>query len=206
MNRTEFLEDVRTDHETALSRLSSSKALYALTEGDMTGDAVRRALAADAAGVVPVFEGWAAETESGDAAAVFSDVAEGARARSEAVGPETASTSASVGRYAPLETLEGTPARAGGLLGWSLVAGAAVEQAVGFFIGDADPSTANEFRSHRSDVEARRDDALDLLEALCESDSEWQTARRGADLVVEGAYDHYVETLESLGIKPKNVC
>jgi hypothetical protein len=86
------------------------------------------------------------------------------------------------------------------------VTGKTVEQMVGFFVGDADPTTANTFRELRGDVETQRDDAAELLADTCTDDDEWDRASEAADAVVEVAYDDYVETLEGMGVKPKNVC
>jgi hypothetical protein len=81
-----------------------------------------------------------------------------------------------------------------------------VGQAVGFFVGDADPTTADRFRSVRSDLADARDDVAAALEAVCETDDDWDRARSAATAVVEAAYDDYVATLESMGVEPKNVC
>jgi membrane-bound ClpP family serine protease len=77
---------------------------------------------------------------------------------------------------------------------------------VGFFVGDADPSTANQFRDLRDGVADDRDRALDALDDACTTDDDWERAAAAATTVVEAAYDDYVETLESMGVKPKNVC
>jgi hypothetical protein len=77
---------------------------------------------------------------------------------------------------------------------------------VGFFVGDADPRAANDFREFRSEIDAEHERVLDTLDSVCATDDEWAAARDAAEAVIEAAYDDYVETLESMGTKPKNVC
>ena len=77
---------------------------------------------------------------------------------------------------------------------------------VGFFVGDADPMAANDFRDLRSELDAEHDRVVDALDSACKADDEWTAARDAAERVIEAAYGDYVETLESMGIKPKNVC
>lgn len=200
MNAQEFTETVRDAHETPLSRLGSSKWVYALTGGEMDGDAVTAAWATEASATRETFEAWADSEDDEAAASAFADVAEFA---ADHGGDDDVETPP---RYDALAALEGTPARAGGLLGWALVAEKTLAQMVGFFVGDADPSTANTFRDRKSAVQDLRATAESLLDEVCADDDAWAAARAGADEVVEAAYVDYVETLESMGIKPKNVC
>jgi hypothetical protein len=51
-----------------------------------------------------------------------------------------------------------------------------------------------------------RDRILTALNSTCESDTAWEDAQNSADAVIEAAYDEYVDSLEQMGIKPKNVC
>jgi hypothetical protein len=202
MDGETLLERLRANHDTELSRLGSSKALYALTGGEMESAAVRSAAATEAAAAGDVVGGWA-ETASGAAAERFEAVAAAARERA-------AGFDADAGEARPvydvLENLETAPARAGGLLGRSVVVAAYAGQFVGFFVGNADPRAAGEFRDVRDAVEGERDAAVDLLEAVCEHDADWDAADEAATAVVEAAYDDYVATLEGMGVEPKNVC
>ena len=63
MDGTTLVDTVTDDLETQLSRLGSSKWLYALTDGDMTGEAVRAAAAADAVAAAETFESWADDAD-----------------------------------------------------------------------------------------------------------------------------------------------
>jgi hypothetical protein len=206
MNGQAFLDALRDDHETALSRLGSSKALYAATGGEMDAEHVQRAATDEATIAARTFDAWAADEDSERAAGLFADVAETSRAHAERVEPDDYEPADSLPVYAHCDSVEGTVARLGALVAARLVAGKTVEQMVGFFVGDADPTTANTFRDLRGDVESQRDDAAELLADTCTDDAEWDAARAAADAVIEVAYDDYVETLEGMGVKPKNVC
>jgi hypothetical protein len=206
MNGTDLAAALRDDHETAFSRLGSSKAMYALTDGEMEGDEVRDAAATDALALAAVLDDWAERPDDGDATdALYEDLADAAREHAADVADESEDF-AEPRQYDALAGFESAPARLGGLLGRYLVTLEYAGQMVGFFVGDADPMAADEFRGLRSDLEAERDRIIDALDAVCESDDDWTAAREAADAVIEAAYDEYVATLESMGIKPKNVC
>jgi hypothetical protein len=203
MNGDELAGTIRSDRETALSRLGSSKALYAATGGEMDGESVRTAVAAEAARAARVFAGWADDEADADAAALFADVAEAEGARREDVAGDVGVAPLDHPMYDALAALSGTEERLGGLLARSLVARATVEQAVGFFVGDADPRSADEFRSLKSALSDQRAAAVAAIDDHGGVD---EAAADAARAVVDVAYDHYVERLESMGIKPKNVC
>ncbi|MFC7097168.1 transcription antitermination protein [Halobaculum marinum] len=209
MDAATFSDEFRDDNETPLSRLGSSKSLYALTGGEMDADAVRAAVAAEFALAGRTFEAWSAGEANGDAAALFGDVAEDARGHRDVadagVDPE-ADDVHDYPEYDLLDDLDETVERAGGLYARLVVTHTRAEQTVGFFVGDADPASSNDFRGVRDDLSERLDDALDLLATVCDGDDDWTAAREAADAVVEAAYDDYVTTLESMGVKPKNVC
>ena len=203
MDGTDLEAELRDDHETAFSRLGSSKAMYALTAGEMDGDSVRAAAATDALALASVLEDWI-EDADGDAASLYEDLAAAARTHADDVSDDP-SLGASPNLYDSLAGLESTSARLGGLLGRYLVSLEYVGQMVGFFVGDADPMAAEDFRGLRSALEAERDQVVEVLDATGEDD-DWHAARDAGDAVIEAAYDDYVETLQSMGIKPKNVC
>ncbi|UIO99810.1 transcription antitermination protein [Halobaculum sp. CBA1158] len=211
MDAATFSREFRDDNETPLSRLGSSKSLYALTGGEMDAGAVRTAVAAEFALAGRTFESWSADEANGDAAALFGDVAEDAREHRDTADADVDPAGDDVHEYPEydvLADLDATAERAGGLYGRLVLAHTRTEQTVGFFVGDADPASSNEFRAVRDDLDDRLDDALDLLASVCEGDDDgdWAAARDAADAVVDAAYDDYVETLESMGVKPKNVC
>jgi hypothetical protein len=201
MDGTTLVDTVTDDLETQLSRLGSSKWLYALTDGDMTGEAVRAAAAADAAAAAETFGAWADDADG--AAETFDALAASAADRRDAVDPDAAPADRRIDEA--LAGLDGTVSRLGGALGYLLVLDRTVGQMVGFFVGDADPSTANQFRDLRDGVDADRTRVVDALDSACSGD-DWDRAADAATAVVEAAYDDYVERLESMGVKPKNVC
>jgi hypothetical protein len=205
MDATTLVDALTEDLETQLSRLGSSKWLYALTGGELNGSAVRAATAADAAAAADRFDAWADAAAAEPLATAFAALAADAAERREAAGGG-ATVDAPERLHGALADLDDDVARGGGALGYALVLDRTVGQTVGFFVGDADPTTADRFRSIRSDLADARDDAAAALEAVCETDDDWDRARSAATAVVEAAYDDYVATLESMGVEPKNVC
>ncbi|MFB6219934.1 MAG: transcription antitermination protein [Halolamina sp.] len=205
MDGQTFLDELRDEHETELSRLGSSKAVYALTEGEMDGDAVRAGTARELHAIAPLLERWA-ETADGDAAERYADIAAFA---ADALDAEAGGVEGGEATHITAEALSDCgdgPARAAGLAAALLVLGKLAEQLVGFFVGDADRASADEFRDIRDDLQGYRDDAAALLDTLCQDDADWTAAEETADAVIEGAYDWYVDTLEAMGVEPKNVC
>ncbi|MDS0260904.1 rubrerythrin family protein [Haloarcula sp. S1CR25-12] len=202
MPADDLIDAVRDDQQTELSRLGSSKTLYADTRGEMEPDAVHAAAAAREAAAAGTFEAWA-DDESDDAAAeLFADAAADAAARRGDTDPADRDFS----MHDVLADLTTTVERLGGLVGWTLVDKKVKEQLTGFFTGQADPQTASTYRSAGGEVEELRADAAGLLAEVCEGDGEWDAAEAAAIDVVAAAYDDYVETLEELGVNPKNVC
>ncbi|MBV0900194.1 rubrerythrin family protein [Haloarcula salina] len=199
----DLIDAVRDDQQTELSRLGSSKTLYADTRGEMEPDAVLAAVAAREAAAHETFDAWSDDADE-SAAALFADAAAGAAERREAIDAEAADRTLSV--HDVLDDLEGTVERLGGFVGWALVDKKVKEQATGFFTGQADPQTASTFRSAGSDVEDLREEAADLLAAVCDGDDDWDAAEGAAVDVIQAAYDEYVGTLEDLGVNPKPVC
>lgn len=208
MNGQTFLDELRDEHETELSRLGSSKAVYALTDGEMEGDAVRAGAARELHAVAPVLERWADSAED-DAAELFAEVATFAADTADELDAEAAVPGGAEVTHATAEALgalDDEHSRTAGLAAALLVLGKLSEQLVGFFVGDADRAGAQEFREIRDGLQEHRDDAALLLSTLCTDESDWTTVHEAAAGVVDGAYDWYVGTLEAMGVEPKNVC
>ncbi|MCD2200508.1 rubrerythrin family protein [Halobacterium sp. KA-4] len=209
MTPSEFLDAVRDDNETALSRLGSSKSLYAATGGEMDAAPVLEA-AADAEHVAAqTFHAWAADEADDEATVVFETTAAEEDEHADAVlaklddyQPDDDAT----GMQAYLRGLDDTVERAGALLGRILATEKSKEQLTGFFVGQADPQTASVFRDLKGDLDDQRERALELLDDICEDDEDWQTAKDAADAAIQAAYDEYTEQLESMGVNPKPVC
>jgi len=204
MNGDDLASELRDDNETEFSRLGSSKAMYALTGGDMNAEQVRAAAATDALAFAAVLDEWS-ENASDATETLYADLVAAARDRAAAVANDP-SLDAEPLLYDALEGFDATAARLGGVLGRYLVVSEYASQMVGFFIGDADPAAADDFRGIRSEIDAEHDRVVDALDSVCGTDDEWTAARDAAESVIDAAYDDYVETLESMGIKPKNVC
>jgi hypothetical protein len=208
----DFIESVRTENKTALSRLGSSKALYAETDGDIEAETVLRAAAIAEDAARETFELWADNESNDDAASLFSDLAEQEADHYETVAgklddaPDAGDIDELPAIQSTLRGFESTIERAGGLVGRCLVAKKSKEQYTGYFVGDADPRTASVFRELGGDVEDQLDRAVDLVESIAESDDDLDRAREAASEAIQAAYDEYTESLESMGVNPKPVC
>jgi hypothetical protein len=203
MTAADLLDAVRDDQQTELSRLGSSKTLYADTRGEMEPDVVLAAAAAREQAVHDTFDAWS-DDDHDDAAALFADAAAETAERRDGIDADAADRTPAM--HDVLADLDGTVERLGGFVGWTLVDKKVKEQYTGFFTGQADPQTASTFRSAGSDVEALREEAAELLDAVCEDDDDWAAAEAVAIEVIATAYDEYFETLEDLGVNPKPVC
>jgi len=215
MDGADFLERVRADEATALSRLGSDKYLIAVTGADLSTGPVLAAVGRSAAAARDTFDAWAAEG-SDPAAAAFADAAATERDHYDRVAdamPDGESVVADaetpvVDAVADaMAASEDTIERAAtGLVGRALVVDKAHLQVVSFFVNEADDARADLARELRSDAQAQLDAGVDLLGALCESDEEWERARRAAGRVVADAYDDYAAALDAMGVDPKPVC
>lgn len=213
MDTDAFLESVRAANETALSRLGSSKSLYALTDGEMEEVAVL-SVAADVSHAAAVaLEQYATAASSSAAADAFSAVGDLEADRAVAVGERLAEHY----EHDPHEVVAALDAygagadatdasRLGAVVGYLLVAKKLAEQATGFFTGEADPQTASDFRSYGSDLEDAREEVLAALAVVGDEDPAAEAARDAASAVIQHAYDVYTARLEAMGVNPKPVC
>jgi|AntDeeMetagen681_2_1112603.scaffolds.fasta_scaffold00117_3 rubrerythrin len=212
MTTDEFIETVQTENKTALSRLGSSKSLYAETGGDIEAETVLRAAAVAEDAARKTFELWADDEANEEAAALFSDLAEQEADHFETVAsklddaPRAADAEAVPAIQETLRSFNSTVQRAGGLVGRCLVAKKSKEQYTGYFVGDADPRTASVFRELGDDVDEQIARAAELVESVCESDDDREAAAAAASEAIQAAYDEYTESLESMGVNPKPVC
>ena len=208
MNGERFLEQLREELSTELSRLGSDKYLIAATGADLTETAVFETVARTAVSGRETFERWA-ESESGPAAETFEAAAETERDHLDLLGERLDETPDGPGDdavHAVLGEAETTPARAGAMVGRGLVGDRARLQVVNFFVNEVDPAGADLARELRSDANDQVTAGADLLEDVCESEDDWEAARAQAERVVEAAYDEYAGALEAMGVDPKPVC
>jgi hypothetical protein len=208
MNPDEFIDAVASENETALSRLGSSKSLYADTEGEMEPEEVLTAAATAEHHAAETYEAWA-DDEGGDVAEAFAETAAEERDHYDTVVGELDAHDPgavpAIQEY--LRGLDDTVERIGGFVGRTLAAEKSKGQLTGFFTGQADPQTASLFRGMGGDLEDQLERATDLLEAECGDDEEcWERAEEAATGAIQAAYDEYTERLESMGVNPKPVC
>lgn len=209
MNAEEFVEAIRAENETALSRLGSSKSLYADTRGEMEPDAVLRAAADAEHAAAETFSTWASDEERERAAAAFETTAAEERDHYEQVvtkldGHEPSDELSAIQAY--LRGLDGSTERLGGLVGRTLAAEKSKEQTTGFFVGQAKPQVASLFRDLSGDLDGQLERATAALADICEDEADWNRALAAATEAIQAAYEEYTERLESMGVNPKPVC
>ncbi|MFB6194524.1 MAG: rubrerythrin family protein [Halobaculum sp.] len=207
--RTELEESKRTE----LDRLGSNKLLIALTDATLETGAVLRAAADSEHAARRTFEAWA-EDATGDAREAFAFVAEREADHERRVLDALRATTGEM--YEPsdggtlhsyLREREGVVERAAaGLVGRATVSDRTHAQIVSFFVNEADEIRADLFRALRTETEEELERGLELLDAHCETDEDWERARMVAEYVVDVAYDDYADALKGLGVDVKPVC
>jgi len=211
MTASEFIDSVSEANRTALSRLGSSKSLYAETDGELDPDPVLRAAAIAEDAASETFAAWADDEEHTEAANQFGTVADQEAAHYKTVAaelndPPRATDSETPAIQSVLRAFDDTVERVGGLVGRCLVAKRSKEQYTGYFTGEADPQTASLFRGLGNDVGEQIESAADLLEAVCETEGDRERAHDAANEAIQAAYDEYTESLDAMGVNPKPVC
>lgn len=191
---TQLSDALRDEYETELSRLGSSKVLFALTGGEMDEGPVTAVAAGRAAARADTLEEWATDAD-GDAAALFSTAAEAEREYADSLGADAEAEPSPVEEV--LRGLETPDERLGGLLAATLVEKRITEQVVGFFVGQANPRAAGDVRDHVGALEDRLAELEDLAD---------DAGADAGERVVEAAYGEYVDRLEAQGVNPKPVC
>lgn len=199
MDGQDLVDLLQSDHETALAALGSSKALYAVTGGTVDPEHVHAAATAELAAAERTFESWRRD-EADDRAASLFETAAAVSEDYDGIGPPD--RSAVPDQEFGVPSFDGTAERLGGLLGWTLVATAVVEQTADFFVGHADPDVADTYRDVRDDLEHLRDRTAATIELDCGSDADWSAAEAAAKEAIEAAFGTYRETLASLDVDP----
>lgn len=204
-----FSDHVEAETRTALSRLGSSKALYADTQGDLDREPVLVAAADAEYHAAETYAAWAETADSDAAAEVWSTTTEEERRHYDRVTTEL-DADHEPGDPPPVHThlrsLSTSLDRAGAFLGRTIAASRSKDQYTGYFMGQGDHDLANLFRDLGADLDGQRDRGLDLLTTLCDTDDDWDTAATAAITTIETAYEAYVDTLEDMGVNPKPVC
>ena len=209
MDGEELVTEVRASKATALDRLGSEKAIIAATGAELETDAVVGAAARLLEGARAAFERWAGDAD-GAAAGAFADAAETLAAGRDALldcGEAATADGEPPHVIDYLDGLERAPERAAaGLVAYPLVAERQLLQVINFFINEGNQGGADAAREVRSDLQAMPEDAVAVLDAVCDADEDWVLARQTAEETVGTAYDDYAETLEEMGLDPKPVC
>ena len=214
MTSSELRDRIETDNATALSRLGSSKALYAETGGELDTTTVLRAAAVAERAAQETLEAWAEDESHEGARETFESIAAVEAEHFETVVSklddpdeiEDSDTADVPAIQTVLREYEATIDRAGALLGRCLVAKKSKEQYTGYFVGDADPRTASVFRELGSDVTEQIEQAIALIEDVCADDADVDRAVEAATAAIQAAYEEYTDSLESMGVNPKPVC
>jgi hypothetical protein len=210
MDTADLRNAVETTKETELDRLSSSKLLLALTDAELDRESVLRAAAASELAARETFSTWADDEEHDAAADLFADVADQEQRHYERVADllgEEIEPPGSGPMHGYLRERAGTVDRlAGGLLGRTLVSDRTHLQVVSFFVNEADEAAADVFRELRTETREAQDRGLDLLDTVCETEEDWETAEAVASYVIQLAYDDYTDVLVGMGVDPKPIC
>ncbi|GGJ10148.1 hypothetical protein GCM10008995_20030 [Halobellus salinus] len=210
MNTDDLRATVETAKETELDRLGSSKLLLALTDAELDRESVLRAAAASEVAARETFSAWAADEPHDATADLFADVADQEQRHYERVVDllgEAVEPPGSGPMHAYLRDREATVERlAGGLLGRTLVSDRTHLQVVSFFVNEADEAAADAFRDLRIETSEAQGRGLELLESVCETDEEWETAESVANYTIQLAYDDFADVLVGMGVDPKPIC
>ncbi len=207
MDPAQFRDRVADAKRTELDRLGSGKLLIALTEADLTDDAVLAAAADRQRATSEVLSAWADDEADADAASTFADLAERAADGYERVA--AARDGHDPGPPSPvydrLRDLSGTVDSAAGLVGYGLLADQVTLQFVSYFVNEADEARADLFRGLRTDAVDLTDAAAGLVADRCAA-SAAEDAADVASGVVDVAYREYAASLRALGMDPKPIC
>lgn len=210
MDAADLQAAVETAKTTELDRLGSSKLLIALTDAELDRESVLRAAAASELAARDTFTAWAADEDHAAAADLFADVADQEQRHYDRVTDllgEDVEPPGSGPMHGYLRDREGAVERlAGGLLGRTLVSDRTHMQVISFFVNEADRAAADSFRELRTETTDAQDRGLELLDSVCETAEDWETAEAVASYVVQLAYDDYTDVLVGMGVEPKPIC
>ena len=209
MHGEAFRERVTDAKTTQLERLGSEKLLIALTEADLSEEAVLEAAAASEHSAKNTFDQWADSEDDERAREVFADVVEQEAEHYERVAehlPEDFEPADGGPLHAHLRQQDDPIPRAAGLVGRGLVSDRTHLQVISFFINEGDSTKADLFRDLRTETEESLEQGLELLESLCATDEDWETAAGVAEYTIQVAYDDYADALSGMGMDPKPIC
>lgn len=203
-------DDVEAAKRSALDRLGSSKYLIALTNAELSEDAILEAVAISEALARDTFRVLAEDESDDRVRETFEWVAEQEAEHYDRVCDRLGHAPAPDhpgAMHGYLREREDTVARvAGGLVGRPLVSQRAHTQVISFYVNEADRTGADLFRDLKDETLVELDRGMDALDDVCDSDADWETAQSTASYVVQLAYDEYADALTTLGVNPKSTC
>jgi hypothetical protein len=211
MDSERFRDSVETAKQTELNRLGSQQLLVALTGADLTTERVLDVAAASEYAARETFRAWAKEEPADDASAAFAAVAEQEddhlrRVTAELDGEWEADDDPGP-MHSYLRGRESTVDRvAGGMVARPLVSLRTHNQLIGFFVNEADEARADVIRELKAETAGVLEEGLELLDAHCADESDWQTAELVAAYTIQLAYDDYADALRGLGFDPRAIC
>jgi hypothetical protein len=210
MDAAELQSTVEAAKATELDRLGSNKLLIALTDAELDRGSVLRAAAASELAARETFATWADDEPHDAAADLFADVVAQEQRHYDRVADllgDEVEAPGSGPMHGYLRERDSTVERlAGGLLGRTLVSDRTHVQVVGFFVNEADETAANVFRELRTETREVQERGLELLDSVCEAETDWETAEAVASYVIQLAYDDYADALVGMGVEPKPIC
>jgi hypothetical protein len=211
MDGQAFREAVEDAKATELDRLGSNRLLVALTGADLTAAAVLRVAAHSEHAARETFRAWAADEDDPRARAAFADAADREAEHRERVLDALDDPDFDPADGGPMhaylrERDDAVERVAAGMVGRGLVSLRTHGQVISFFVNEADERRADLFRDLRDETADSLARGLDLLDAFCADDEDWERARMVAEYVVQVAYDDYADALGDLGLDPKPVC
>ncbi|WP_248515197.1 ferritin family protein [Salinarchaeum laminariae] len=209
MDGEAFREQVTDEMATELDRLGSEKLLIALTDADLEEETVLEAAATSEHAARTTFEQWAESADDEQAREVFADVAEQETDHYERVAahlPDGFEPADGGPLHAHLRQQDDSIARAAGLVGRGLVSDRTHLQVISFFVNEGDTELSDLFRDLRSETADSLEAGLDLLDAFCEEDADWEAAAGVAEYTIQIAYDDYADALAGMGMDPKPIC
>lgn len=208
MDGSDVIDTIEEEFETELSRLGSSKALYAISRGEMDTDIVLGELAARAVETASILEEWSTDEESGEASELFDSMAQEIRSYAGELDAMASNgdDEGSTAFHDYLTAVDSTSGRLGAFVGWLLVSDQSYLQGVGFFVGSQQGDAADLLRDVRGDIEAFEERTVAVIDSVCASEDAYDEVVEAASGLIEAAYDEYVESLESMGIDVKPIC
>jgi len=210
MDAATLRDSVEDAKRTELDRLGSSKLLIALTDADLTDEAVYAAAAHSEHAARRTFETWTEDETDAGAREAFAAVTDQERDHYERVAsnlPDEFEPADGGPLHSYLRGLDDTvPRIAAGLVGRGLVSTRTHLQVISYFVNEGDNGVADLFRDLRADTEESLETGLSLLADRCDDAEDWDRAQGPAEYVIQVAYDDYADSLSSLGVDPKPLC